>query len=111
MLLGGAHGPIRLAYQAIGIVAVVRVQADADAGRHHQRAFGNGHGAASVSEQVPRQGRDAMRVGPLLQQEREFVAAKARQGVAAADPSGEALGDLVQQCAADRVAESIVDGP
>ena len=66
-------------------------------------------GLAELVQQLLRHRRGLARLGDVLQQHAELVAADARDEVVAAHAGAQARGDHLQQAVADLVAEAVVD--
>ena len=80
-LLGGVHGDVGLADQLLAGAGTAGVDDDADARAERQLVAGDRRRLGEALEQAPRDGDRLLLVG-ALQQERELVAAQARERVA-----------------------------
>ena len=107
--LGPVHGRVGVLHQGSDVLAVHREQADADAGADEEFLVVGDEGVAEAVQQFFRH---VLGVGALVQagqQDDEFVAALACDGVDIAQLFAQAPGDGFQQLVADRVAEAVVD--
>ncbi len=109
LLLGLVHGGVGGLQQGGGIVAVGRIEADADTGADAQRiavdAEVGGHGV----EHALGQGFGIDGSGQLRRRDDELVAAQAGRRITFAQHAAQALRHLFQQAVADEVAEAVID--
>lgn len=106
--LGVVHRGVRVGQQRMGVLAVIRVDGDADAGGHQH--------LVAVHHHRPRDGFDQA-VGHIggvgwfhhFAEHDEFVAAQARHRVLGAQGLADALGQVDQQGVAGMVAVGVVD--
>ena len=107
--LGAVHRGIGVFDQGGDVVAVLRIQAGADAGADKELVLAGLERWGEAVEQFIGQ---VFGIAGLLQagqQDDEFVAAQARHGVDVAQLLLEAHGDVLEQQVADGVAEAVVD--
>ena len=108
-LLGLVHGDVGALHEHVDVLAVLGVGGDADAGAELQAHAGD---VEVLGDGAPHGGRDRDAGGRRLdraQEDRELVAAQARDGVVLAQQAREALADLAQHLVAVVVAEGVVD--
>ena len=107
-LLGGVHRGVGVAHQRLGVVAVLGVQRDAEAGGDVEPLAFDHAGLGDGGEELLRH-----RLGVLgladLEQHGELVAAEAAHQVAVAHRAAQAAGEGLQHAVADAVAERVVD--
>ncbi len=108
-LLGHIHGDVGMLQQLVGVLAVVGVQRQADAGLHvqgeplqHERLLEDG-------PQLVGDGDGAVAGGDPGQQHGELVTAQPRDGVDLAERALEPLADVDEELVAVVVAEGVVD--
>ena len=109
LLLGPVHRRVGVADERFRVVTVRRIDGDADARRDEELAAVDPEGIVDRFADLPG---DLGRVffgGDARDEERELVAAEARDRVALADVLLDALGDLAEQLVADGVAQRVVD--
>ncbi|RMS43781.1 hypothetical protein ALP65_04634 [Pseudomonas aeruginosa] len=106
--LGLVQGQAGVLQQLLALLAVVRVEADADAGGHHQGAPVQGDGFLHLLHQALREDVRLVVLGEVGEHA-ELVAGEARHHVAIAQHAADAFGDDLQQLVARVVAEGIVD--
>ena len=111
MLLGGVHGDVGAPQQRLGVIAVLRVPRDADAGVDLERDLVEHHrladAAQSTSSTICTE-RDHV-VAATRRQDRELVTAEARHQAAVADPRRQPRPEVSQQVIPELVAERVVD--
>ena len=108
-LLGLVHGDVGALHEHVDVLAVLGEGRDADAGAELQAHAGD---VEVLGDGAPDGGRDGDAGGRRLdraQEDRELVAAEARDGVVLAQQAREALADLAQHLVAVVVAEGVVD--
>ena len=107
--LGAVHGDIGLAQQHLGVGAVVRIGADADAAGDDVLLPGQQHrDAEPFADPFGDRARHGV-ADRVVEQHDEFVAAKTGDGVGLAHAQHQLRGDDAQQFVADAVAERVVD--
>ena len=94
--------PARIACGVVG--------GDADARADADRLVAGRHALGERGEDPLGDHDDVLRAVEAVEQDRELVAAEARDGVGRAHALAQALGDRDEQLVADRVAERVVDG-
>ena len=109
-LLDVVHRRVRVADQHLRIGGIGGIYADSDAATAAQRVSFHREGLDEAAEDLARhlacgvfQGHD------VFQEHHELVAADPRQRVALAHDPREALGDALEECIPDDVAERVVD--
>ena len=109
--LGLVHGRIGVADELRGVLAILRVQADADAGAHiHLLAAFEREGLPQALEDGGRHLAGLLRVAQVFEHEDELVATESAQGVFLAHALAQALGHLLEQAVARCVPQTVVDG-
>lgn len=98
------QGQAGVLQQLLALLAVVRVEADADAGGHHQGAPVQGDGFLHLLHQALREDVRLVVLGEVGEHA-ELVAGEARHHVAIAQHAADAFGDDLQQLVAGVVAE------
>ena len=109
-LLGAVHRQVGRPHQGFGALAVVRVEADADARRDAMMVAPEGERSLEGLEDLGREPVGVLRVGNLLEDDRELVPAEARDGVALAHARRQARSDVLEDLVTDRVPKGVVDG-
>ena len=107
--LGPVHGAVGVAAQLLVGQAVLRMDAHPDRGRGEHLERLDVERLLQVGQDLRHDRPDLLAVLDRIEQQQELVAADARQHVAAAQPLGDALGDLQEQRVADGVAVVVVD--
>ncbi len=112
--LGAVHGGVGLAQQVLRVLAALRQQRDADAGRAAVALAADLERGADgvpdlVGHRLRRQGGRLQRRRQLRQHDDKFVAADARHGVGLAHQRLQAFGHGPQQHVAGAVAAGVVD--
>ena len=107
---------LRVVHRRVGVLqergefgAVLRVDRDADRGGDRKVHPVDREGFRDDFEHLPGDSRDVARLGDVLQQQDEFVAALPAHGVGRAHAAGEPSGHLLQELVAHLVTERIVD--
>ena len=108
-LLGAVHGDVGEPHQRADLLAVLRHAGDADARAGEQLAALCVVRPAELVDQLLRHRGGLARLGDVLQQHAELVAADARDEVVAAHRGAQARGDHLEQAVAHLVAERVVD--
>ena len=122
---GSVHGGFGMHQQGFGILAIVRKQGDADAGRHDNAPVFEDERATDQFADAMRDQQRILDAHHVWQHDRKLVAAQAghqafrrfnagvagqaTDNVAGAQPVTQAIGDSLQHLVADAVAEGIVD--
>ena len=106
--LRAVHGDVGVAHDVLGR-AVGGDERDADARRHVELAVVDLERRGQRLLQALGDDRGAADVADVVEQQRELVAAVARDGVAGAQRAFDPLRDRHQQAVADEVAERVVD--
>ncbi len=110
LILGVVHRDVGAPHQRLRVLAVGRVPRDADAAVHLQRDVVEHDRLAHAREHVLDDRRQRRHVvGPHRRQDRELVAAEARDHPAFADPLGQSRPEMGEQIVAVLVAERVVD--
>ena len=109
LLLGAVHRGVGVLHQRLRVPAVLRVEADADAGRHEQLLVLLQEGLAQRVEHLVRHLGRVHRRGDVGQQQRELVAAQPRHRVAFPQAAAQPLRHVGDQAVAHGVAQGIVD--
>lgn len=107
--LGAIHRFVGAPDQSVDVVAVGRIQADADAGGDGQLMVRQCERFGEPSQYLLRNHGDIAEIRHILKDYRKLVAGQPRRGVALSDAAGQAFGHLLQQLVADHVAEGVVD--
>ncbi|KDB50361.1 hypothetical protein X805_40490 [Sphaerotilus natans subsp. natans DSM 6575] len=109
-VLGLVHRRIGVAQQLLDLVAILRVQADADAGLHPDLAAVDLEGALEQLQQLAGDHGGVFLIAQRLQHQDELVAAQPSERVLAPGALRQALGHVAQQPVAAAVAQAVVDG-
>jgi PAS domain S-box-containing protein len=108
LLLGGVHGLVGMTQQGVGVGIVMRVQREANAGRHLHLGIANGHGLGNAAQHALQHAVAFLGVAQVGQQQHKLVAAQAGQGVVFAQHCLQAAGNFNQQLVAHVVAMQVV---
>ena len=110
LLLGLMHGGIGMLQQFGGGTAILRIQADTDAGIDVHLLPGRQREGFDQQRKQNLGGRCGI-LGSVqvLQHHQELIATEPRQGILVAQALAHALGDGTQQFITDRMAETVVD--
>ncbi len=109
LVLGVIHRGIGGAHQRVGVFAVIRIQADADAAGEMQVMLLHDEGFADRVEHLGGDPNGVVTPGESRQVDDEFIASQPRHAVALAQAILQAPADHAQQAIADLMAERIVD--
>lgn len=107
--LGLVHRGVRALQYVVDVDAVVRVDADPDAGRRCHGLPGDIERLAQRREDLAGHHGGVFGGIQLRQQNREFVAAEPGDGVVFAQAAVQAAGDRLQQLVGAHVAEGVID--
>ena len=107
--LGVVHGRIRMLEELIHVVAIARVEGDADARRDGQLLTVNIKGADQAGDQLAGNHGGILCVVELGQEDDELVAPQSRQDIFLPQACAQASGCGRQQAVADRMAQGVVD--
>src|SRR5581483_3127260 len=108
--LGLVEGPVGKLNELVGVRAVVRTEADADAGADVDlEAVGENERRPELIDYGCGDGSGILGSGKVVEQQDEFVAPHAHQGVGAADALGDPPRREAEQLVARRVAPAVVD--
>ena len=109
-LLGRVHRDVGAPQQRVRIVPVAREAGDSDAHPHLERHLVDANGLLDARDQLVGDLLELIRVaGVLARQNRELVAAEARDQTARADDLPQPRSEIAQQLVAEVVAERVVD--
>ena len=108
-LLRAVHRGVDVGDEHLGVVAVARVEADADGRLDEQLAFLDQVGLRDDLQDLPRHRRRVGLAPDSVHEEQELVPAHARHRVIRADAAPEAVGRLHEKLVARRVSERVVD--
>jgi hypothetical protein len=103
------HRAVGVLEQRLGRVAVVRKERDADARRHVELVPFDRHRVRDRVEQLLGDPRRVVGRLEIAEEDREFVAAHAGDGVAVAQHRAQSRGDGAEKLVAEAVAEGVVD--
>lgn len=106
---GLVHGGVGVLDEGGGVAAVLGEAADADAGADEEFVVLGFEWGVEAGEQALGQLLGLFGVAQVRQEDDEFVAAEAGDGVVAAELVAEAGGDALEEDVADGVAEAVVD--
>ena len=109
LALGAIHRRIRIAQHVLAVLVARMPQRDAHAGGGEQFAPGHPHRRAQCSQHAPAQFLGHQRALEVLGQDRELIAAQARDHVTAAHSAHDAAAGLDQQFVADCMTDAVVD--
>ena len=109
VVLGAVERQVRIAHQLVGCEPVGRADGDADAGADDDLAALELVGLAHRLDDALRKRRGVGRLVDRHLQDRELVAAHARDRIGLAHQRAQAAGGILQQLVAGRVAQRVVD--
>jgi hypothetical protein len=107
--LGTVHGDIGILHQRLGVGAIIRKEADADAGADVEFLFDSHRRILQGIEDLFCDVRDGGRIDDVLDDDQKFVATESANGVRFSHQSAQAPRHLAEDAIADLVAEGIVD--
>ena len=108
-VLGLVHRRVGMLHQRLGVPAVLRVQADADAGGNMQRVIADDQHLFQRLDDFFRHVRGGLAIPQIFQQDHELVAAQTGECILFAQQHPDAPGHGLQHGIADGVAETVVD--
>ena len=109
LTLGLVHGGVGVADQGLGVVAVLREDADPEAGADEEFLMIDGQRRGQAGEDALGRAGGELLVVDVFDQDHEFIAAEAGDGVLLAHAVEQARGDLLEHRVAHRVTKGVVD--